>query len=89
MERRREEERGEKDGPGLVMVSSTLYPSVLILGSKNVYTRAEGIADHYWPWAVFFLVISLPSLSLLLCCLSLILVAPSYILKILNIVQVI
>ena len=29
------------------MVSSTL--------SQNVYSRAEGIADHYWPWAVFFL----------------------------------
>ena len=36
------------------MVSSTLCPAVHILGSQNVYSRAEGIADHYWPWAVFF-----------------------------------
>ena len=38
------------------MVSSTLCPAVHILGSQNVYGRAEGIADHYWPWAVFYLV---------------------------------
>ena len=36
------------------MVSSTLCPAVHILGSQNVYSRAEGIADHYWAWAVFF-----------------------------------
>ena len=36
-------------------VSSTLCPAVHILGPQNVYSRAEGIADHYWPWAVFFL----------------------------------
>ena len=36
------------------MVSSTLCPPVHILGSQNVYGRAEGIADHYWPWAVVF-----------------------------------
>ena len=36
------------------MVSSTLCPAVHILGSQNLYGRAEGIADHYWPWAVFF-----------------------------------
>ena len=36
------------------MVSSTLCPAVHILGSQNVYCRAEGIADHYWPWAVFY-----------------------------------
>ena len=35
------------------MVSSTLCPAVHILGSQNVYGRAEGIAEHYWPWAVF------------------------------------
>ena len=35
------------------MVSSTLCPDVHILGSQNVYSRAEGIADHYWPWADF------------------------------------
>ena len=35
------------------MVSSTLCPAVHILGSQNAYGRAEGIADHYWPWAVF------------------------------------
>ena len=40
------------------MVSSTLCPAVDILGSQNVYDRAEGIADHYWPWAVFFLLSS-------------------------------
>ena len=38
------------------MVISTLCPVVHILGSQNVYGRAEGIADHYWPWAVFFFV---------------------------------
>ena len=32
------------------MVSITLCPAVHILGSQNVYSRAEGIADHYWPW---------------------------------------
>ncbi len=36
------------------MVRSTLCPAVHILGSQNMYGRAEGIADHYWPWAVFF-----------------------------------
>ena len=36
------------------MVSSTLCPAVHILGSQNAYGRAEGIADHYWPWAVVF-----------------------------------
>ena len=36
------------------MVSSTLCPAVHILGSRNVYGRAKGIADHYWPWAVFY-----------------------------------
>ena len=35
------------------MVSRTLCPTVHILGSQNVYGRAEGIADHYRPWAVF------------------------------------
>ena len=37
------------------MVSSTLYPAVHILGSQNVYSRAEGIADRYWPWAILFI----------------------------------
>ena len=36
------------------MVSSTLCPAVHILGSQNVYGRAEGIADHYWPWTIFY-----------------------------------
>ena len=40
------------------MVSSTLCPAVHILGSQNVYARAEGIADHYWPWAVFYFYLS-------------------------------
>ena len=43
----------KKDGPGPVMVSSTLCPAVHILGSQNVYSRAEGIADHYWPRPIF------------------------------------
>ena len=43
----------KKDGSGPVMVSSTLSPAVYILSPQNVYSRAEGIADHYWPWAVF------------------------------------
>ena len=38
------------------MVSSTLCPAMHILVSQNVYGRAEGIADHYWPWAVFLTV---------------------------------
>ena len=46
------------------MVSSTLCPAVHILGSQNVYGRAEGIADHYWPWAIFFPPFLLPSSSL-------------------------
>ena len=46
------------------MVSSTLCPDVHIFGSQNVYSRAEAIADHYWPWAVF-------------CCCSFLLVAPA------------
>ena len=56
----------KKDGPGPVMVSSTLCPAVHILGSQNVYDRAEGIADHYWPWAVFFKILILLLLLLLL-----------------------
>ena len=36
------------------MVSSTLFPAVHILGSQNVYSWAEGIADYHWPWAVFY-----------------------------------
>ncbi len=43
------------------MVSSTLYPAVHILGSQNMYCRAESIAGHYWPWAVFFLAYFAPS----------------------------
>ena len=39
------------------MVSSALCPAVNILGSQNVYGRAEGITDHYWPWAVFYTLI--------------------------------
>ena len=35
------------------MVSSSLCPAVHTLGSQNMYSRAEGNADHYWPWAVF------------------------------------
>ena len=35
------------------MISSTLCPAVHILGFQNLYSRAEGIADHHWPWAVF------------------------------------
>ena len=36
------------------MVGNTLCPAGHILGSQNMYGRAEGIADHYWPWAAFF-----------------------------------
>ena len=32
-----------------------LCPAVHILGYQNVYGRTEDIADHYWPWAVFYL----------------------------------
>ena len=31
----------------------TLCPAVHILGSQNVYSRAECIADYYWPRPVF------------------------------------
>ena len=41
------------------MVSSTLCPVVHILGSQNVYGRAAGTSDYYWPWAVFFFLSSL------------------------------
>ena len=34
-------------GPEPVVVSNTLCPAVHISGSQNVYSRAEGIADHY------------------------------------------
>ena len=37
------------------MVSNTLCPAVYILGSQNVYSRAEVIADHYWPLPIFLL----------------------------------
>ena len=36
------------------MFSSTLCHALHILGSQTMYSRAEGTADHYWPWAVFF-----------------------------------
>ena len=45
------------------MVSSTLCLAVHTLGSQNVYGRAEGIADHYWPWAVVFLCSPIVSVS--------------------------
>ena len=45
------------------MVSTTLCPAMHILGSQNVYGRAEGIADHYWPWAVVFLCSPIVSVS--------------------------
>ena len=35
------------------MVSSTLCPAVHILGSQNMYSRAEGIADRYLSWPIF------------------------------------
>ena len=44
----------KKDGPGPVMVSSSLCPAVHISGSLNMYSRAMGITDHYWPRAIFF-----------------------------------
>ena len=40
------------------MVSSPLCPAVHISGSLNVYSRAEGIANHYWLRAVFSLFLS-------------------------------
>ncbi len=39
------------------MVSSALCHAVQILGFQNVYGRAEGIADHYWPGAVFLVTV--------------------------------
>ena len=27
--------------------------AVRISGSLDMYNTAKGIADHYWPWAVF------------------------------------
>ena len=44
----------EKAGAGKEQgMSDTLCPTVHILGTKNVHSRAKGTADHYWPWAVF------------------------------------
>ena len=37
------------------MGSNTLCPAVHILGFQTLYSREEGISDHYWPWALFFL----------------------------------
>ena len=48
----------KKDSPGPIMVSNTLCPAVYILGTKNVHSRAKITADHYWPWAAFFLLFS-------------------------------
>ena len=46
------------------MVSRTLCPAVHILVSQNVYGRAEGIADHYWPQADLFKILKFLSLIL-------------------------
>ena len=46
------------------MVSTALCPAVHILGSQNVYGRAEGIADHYWLWAVFLMLGTGPLINL-------------------------
>ena len=35
------------------MASNALSHAVQISGSLNVYSRAKGIADHYWPGAIF------------------------------------
>ena len=43
--------RGDRAWPGGKRVAGG--PDVHIFGSQNVYSREEGIADHYWPWAVF------------------------------------
>ena len=51
------------------MVISTLCPAVHILCSQNVYSRAEGIDDHYWPWTVFFSLSSLLSICVFTRCL--------------------
>ena len=64
----REERRGRKRGKGVrgrrkggmeektgpVTVSDTLCPAVHILGTRNVYSRAKGTADNYWPQVIFF-----------------------------------
>ena len=43
-----------KDSPGSAMVSDILCPAVHIFWESKMCTeRAKGIADHYWPWAVF------------------------------------
>ena len=49
--------------PDPKMVSSTLCPAAHILGSQNVYGRAEGIADHYWPCFSFSLSLFLSLLT--------------------------
>ena len=36
------------------MVSNTLFCNAHILDSQNVYSRADGIADHYCPQPIFF-----------------------------------
>ena len=37
-----------------VMVSDTLCAALHILRTWNVYSRAKGTTDHYWPRPVFF-----------------------------------
>ena len=46
------------------MVIAMVIAMTMILGSQNVCSRAEGIADHYWPWAIFFVPVRLSPRSL-------------------------
>ena len=44
----------QKFSPVFYRTSSPLGPPPCINSSiKNIYSRAEGTADLYWPWAVF------------------------------------
>ena len=45
----KKEEEGEETKRRPRASNGQQYPAVHIVGSQNVYGRAEGIADHYWP----------------------------------------
>ena len=44
----------KKTAHGQLIVSDTICPAMRIMRTRNIYSRAMGVADQYWPWAVFF-----------------------------------
>ena len=47
------------------MLSNIICPAVHISGSQNVYSRAEGIGDHYWPRPVFLFLVRYASVPVI------------------------